>query len=265
MRSLICVILILFAVTPTVAEEAENAGLLPPPGSWASYQVKYKDVSKDAEAETWTVEIRFLDRVKRGDKFCRWIEFQFDRGSKEPTIQVLKLLLPEEELLKGKAPFRELIESYNALFDKDFKSPPNSLQSLSPGDELFLAASRDLQGTCGVYFQALSTRRQFSQRMADDISIDCQKGTITCSEKLTGIVEGLEPELRLRLKASSDANYELWLNDQVPTGFAAGLVKSFRTNYIPELKAPKVIVDSLFSWALIDFGTGAKSKLPDQK
>jgi hypothetical protein len=101
--------LLVVAIVVWVPASAWANGLLyklPADGSSALYEIKMA-VTKPKITGTGTLTLSSVGKAKSGGKDCRWIELSFVismMGQKQ--IITAKLLIPEEDLGKGKNPFK---------------------------------------------------------------------------------------------------------------------------------------------------------------
>lgn len=241
-----------------VHSDEQPAIKLPAAGTWVKYHVNL--TSADGEEESGIVEVRFLDQVEVDNRACRWIEFSVSYPSEEKpeSVEVIKMLLAESELMSGKHPIRQAIRVYGPSIDA--KGRISKLEALQ-GDRLRLQ-----QATVGPYLEALPSRRKFGETSESPLEVDYQRGRIECTKMLKTTTRGLEADERPIWRESWDHDCQFWLQDEVPLGFAKGKFRAYRTQYFFTPPKPPIIVeDGVFEWTLMDFGTGAKSTAPDLK
>lgn len=242
----------------SVHSDEQPAIKLPAAGTWVKYHMNV--TTADGAEKSAVVEVRFLDRVEVENQACRWIEFSISHPSEEKpeTVSVLKMLLPESELLSGKYPIRRAVRFYSPSIDANGKMYHREAVT---GDRLLLQ-----QALIGPYLEALPPRRQFGKVSKSRLDVDYQRGQLNCTSMLKSTTLGLKGDERPIWRESWDHDCQFWLQDEVPLGFARGKFREYRTEYFfTPPKPPLVIEESQSEWTLIDFGTGAKSAVPDLK
>lgn len=225
----------------SAASLAQAEGVIqrvPEDGTWVRYHVAWKIsgdlVNQRQGTGTWT--IRLVGTRTVNDIRCRWIEFEerlsvdgaSDAG--EPTVE--KFLVPEHSLQPGGNPLNDVIRFW--VGSKD--GTPEKLEGPWSGiaESVFLPASKRME-------QGLEPR-----------IVEYQRGKL---ETGPGLIEQAHPTDRRGRQATID--YHLWKHPEVPIGTAAARI---------ELTIP---IDAELRWrwvrelTVLDFGTGAKSSLPE--
>ncbi|HSG72749.1 MAG TPA: hypothetical protein VLA12_20210 [Planctomycetaceae bacterium] len=254
----------------SIPESDADANQLPASGTWVKYQINHTNVFDNEPEKTKTLEIKFLDRVMIDDHPHRWIEFRDNHQSAPDddwTIIVTKYLLPESAVLTKPNPFRLLDKRYQAIGKQtgEWYGGGPQLLTRQEGGRDFEYVLITSNGFHTPLLQGLKSRRKMSRSFDDEKTVPYQRGNVKCTNRLEGTLQGLEPDERAAKLTSWDADYQLWLSDQVPLGIAEGKIRSYRTEYFENPKRNLVIEDSMKEIYLIDFGTGAKSALPDSK
>jgi len=115
-------------VVPTLASQpAEADGIiyrLPKDGTQVLYRVDGSEVDgddgdKESFRGTLTLSSVGVETVK--GKTCRWIEIRHTwqnvtRGDKDDRVRILKCLIPEEHLGKGKTPSKHVLRGWRVAF-----------------------------------------------------------------------------------------------------------------------------------------------------
>lgn len=251
--ALTCILMLLCSVA---AGDEPVQPSLPAPGSWARYHITIQN--DEVQEQSSISEIRFLDRVMENNQPCVWIEFVHWHPTQEQAeyFSVTKYLIPEQELLTGTQPIRRSVR-YHSLEKSDGEV---IRRERNPDRDLRLGHAMS-----GPYLQAILGRRSRGTISPKMVHVDYQLGRLTCTQTLRGSIEELEVAERPHMLQSFDSVCEFRLHDDVPTGFAEAKISKHVTNYLFDPPMDPIIAkEGTLTWTLMDFGTGAKSELPEK-
>lgn len=237
-----CAAAVLLAAAATSARADGLVYQLPADGSWAQYDLE-ATMSGGGEARTadGLVRVASVGRVTENDQPCRWIEVRFEiKDAKRPLeVMVLKVLVPEKNLAKGQDP---LAHAVRAWIKKGQDRPPQELKDPGNIDQgplpLVLAAPmKDQKDLEPVPFDSKKTGKLRSKGVEGKVAFP-MKGP---GGNLQGTVESR-------------------LYDKAPFGTVS-------SHWALELKGPDATksLKASFDLKLADFGTGAKSEMPNEK
>lgn len=250
-------------------ESDADANQLPASGTWVKYQINHTNVFDNEPEKTKTLEIKFLDRVMIDDHPHRWIEFRIDHQSDPDddwSIGIEKLLIPESALLTRPNSFRLMERGYEGIGKRTGEWYGGAPQMLTKQDAKdYVYQIRSANYSMGPFLQGLKSRRKLSRSFDEVKNVPYQRGNLKCTQRLEGTLQGLEPDERKRFLTSWDADYQLWISDEIPLGIAEAKIRRYRIEYFEAPRDNLVIEESKAEIYLIDFGTGAKSALPDSK
>ena len=227
----------LLAIT-IIAHSSVNAdGLLfqlPKDGSWAEFAIDGVATKPDDAEVTLVGKIRLssVGKVQIDGKPCRWIELRTEaKRNDEKYTDIVKMLIPEKNLVRGQDPLKHMLRGW-------------SQDSHTPGGP----RARDLNAAGLEYLRKNSTfllvhgRYDNTPQKLDKTMVESKLGKLEC--------EGVKAmETRGGLKCT----YETRLHDKAPFGVVTH----------------ECIVDFMEKGSLTvklklsDFGTDAKSSLPD--
>ncbi len=237
----LCLGLSLFA--PVVVQANGLVYRLPKDGTWVTYHVNWQLYGPEAEDSegtgTWTMQSVGTEMVD--GKKCRWIEIteQLDARAGEPKQErTVKFLIPETALQSEKDPRKHTIRYWWKMGNNDAKK-------------------HDGQQMSGQTLMFLHGRAESSKEIKLDKTVLYQRGEFKF-EKARLEKEVYRWQHNGKQRAMTFQN-TLWLNEKVPFGTAASKIE---TKFSQE-------DEYLWTWtrklSLNDFGTGAKSVLPDAK
>lgn len=240
-RTLIGVSTVFLMIPP-----ADAGGLiqkLPKDGSWVEYHMEWKlfgPQAADSEGTgTWTMRSVGTEMVD--GKKCRWIEIteQLDATAGEPKFErTYKFLIREKALQSGKDPRKHMIRFW-------WKAGSND------------AKKYDGQQISAMALMFLHGRVESSKEIKLNKTVLYQRGEFKF-EKARSEKEVHRWQHNGAQRAMTFQN-TLWLNEKVPFGTAASKIETkFSEN-------DKYLWTWIRKCSLSDFGTGAKSALPDAK
>ncbi len=88
---------------------------LPQDGAWVEYEVTGSEINPDGSVDEGGDTISDFSSVGTetvDDKKCRWIEFKIDsqKDNRATPTKIFKLLIPEQQLVRGKAPYQHILK-----------------------------------------------------------------------------------------------------------------------------------------------------------
>ncbi|MSR56662.1 MAG: hypothetical protein EXS05_03185 [Planctomycetaceae bacterium] len=118
MRNLACLMVGCVAlVTPAVADE--SARTLPADGTWVRYFATAGVARPDETILHYTYSLVGTKTVN--DQVCRWVEMKTEVRNVAYS-EIVKLLIPERELLEGKTPVKSLVRGWTKMNDDPVQS-----------------------------------------------------------------------------------------------------------------------------------------------
>lgn len=239
-----CAALLLVLFVSSIVRAEGLIYQLPPDGHWASYAIEDTVTDADGTKTTVTGEliVSSVGVETVNGKPCRWIEIAvlFD-GGYDVIDHIDKLLIPEESLQKGKQPLKQVYKLHRQ-YGKDRRilriEDREKLQQLP--DKANTALRMFLHGPYKEW-----------QHVPDEV-IESKLGEQNC--------EGIRAtETTKRRNISDDAEYIIRLHPEAPFGVVQWKVH----RKIERDGQPDGTIDHELT--LSDFGTGAKTALPDEK
>lgn len=242
-RTLMLSLLLALAVT----NHSFGGGLLqklPKDGVWAQYLLEAEAVRGEARRKmpNGVVTIRSVgSTVIEGEK-CRWIELESKADdAKTKAMVVIKVLLREKDLKPGTTSAPRIVRGW--------KKHPSS-KTVKP------VTNKDMIGESGlwVFFGAKSSDEK---RLKKTKVVDYQKGKLKIAAAKTARLDVQLAEIPpndLKL----NARQTVWTHKSIPFGTAV-----LRIGWEARTKARSGKL--FFTFTLQDFGTGAKSALPENK
>lgn len=213
---------------------------LPEDGTWAQYDYDLSvKVNGGREQAEGLIRLASVGRVTEKGQPCRWIEFRIEMKPEKEELEtaIMKLLVPERHLKKGENPLDHVVRGW-VRSDED--KPPKELED--PGKLL-----RRLP-----YLSVLGKPLE-NQRELAATTVRSKLGSLSC-KGVEGTLElRVDGNDRLRMKA------EQRLHSKAPFG-----VVDSHGNF-EFLSGGQVAAKASFDLKLADFGTGAKSEMPEQK
>lgn len=212
---------------------------LPEDGAWVRYHYTYEDDT--GEKFSGKMILRSVGTVVENEKKCRWIEIGYREEGAEQS-GVLKFLFPESELRKGGDPWSHLVRGWMKLDGKKSVEPivGNWREEWSSLASDFPPSLKDVKS------------------VEEEKRVEFQRGQLKCPKGTQGI-------WTVAHKNSADVDfrypveYTVWPHTDVPFGVAAAVRK---TTFITDGEKTG---EATAEMILEDYGTDAKSELPDSK
>ncbi len=239
--------LMLFSPGPMRA--AEPTVELPKDGTWVRYVV---NVRREDTMEEWTSRRRFalVGTVVENERTCRWVESEETRtiNGKEEDRSVVKWLIPEQDLLLAERPMETLIRAWI-----DDVPPIEWKFNVQPD---FPGVSSSADHACGRDVVMFPGPQRKTKPIAEGKVVEFQRGRLEIVEGRTGKHVSTRRAANGR-EGTFELEYTVWNHPAVPLGFAA-------SNQRTMLRLDGIAARTISSeWTLEDFGTDAKSALPD--
>lgn len=240
----------LFLVSSVAANPAPSHadGLidrLPEDGSWVRYHMTMTGslpVEMDAAG---TLTIKSVGEASEGERKCRWLEIEFEAemmGRKEHVV--FKLLVPEANFEKKKGKEPKPADPTGEFVRAWFRESGGEIKEVTPDDPQAHGLSIFLGGP-------LKNRAKLDEPR----TVQYQKGQLTCKAAYTGDLQirhvGAPVGFTQEIKATC------WPHEKVPSGTAASRIEAVMKRDGMEQARFEI------EFILEDFGTGAKSELPD--
>jgi len=242
-RTLIGVSTVLLMIHP-----ANAAGLiqkLPQDGSWITYHMTQTSVRNGVAGTegTGTLTIRSVGAVLEEGKACRWLEFEYrfvDGEGNGNSVEYVKVLIPVENLKRGQEPLDHVVRAWQKFDAK----PAMRVEEKMPvfADDLILAGP-------------LKDRNKAIQPRF----VDYQNGRLELKNVVTGKTDWSGKPSPTAKKLQTTTRHQLWPHEDVPFGVA------FAKQELRMYRDGKHFRSVFRELTLSDFGTGAKSALPDAK
>jgi hypothetical protein len=220
-----------------VSATARADGLLyqlPDDGSWVRFEANYTfkaDGMEEPGQGTGTLTMASVGRVLEGPEPCRWIEFDVrlkDTGPEQVLIR--KLLIPEKYLTKGENPTEHVVRGWAKFNDED-------VQPAVP-----------IHGRWPAYLAGpLQDEKPLEEQL-----VESKLGALKC-EGVTGWIQYTEGDLDMKV------TFGTRLHETAPFG-----VVSSRMQF-EMMREGKVLQTVDATAKLIDYGTDAKTALPEHK
>ena len=220
------------------AADAEDA--VPKSGAWVRYHVLVHHAEGNQQVEQET--LRFLGRATEKGQPCRWIEIQIDdKSGKQPRSYIYKLLIPEQALRESDRPLDHAVRGW--------------VQSDKGRIDPWVRRGQALHNTFGRLLTFLPGCRPQTRPLDEPKVVDYQDGRLICPSGRAG-------QMKVNVAADDDRltwehNYVIWPHEQLPLGVAAANITTSLYRNDALLKSYRIE-----QW-LEDFGTSAKSALPD--
>ncbi len=225
----------LFCGVASFAEAGDHGGLLqklPKDGRWAKYHFQMKVKVPVTQEILGAISLRSVGRVTKNGEPCRWIEMQMDVVENDRTrTSLFKILVQEKAFRSGT------------------KTSPHVLRGWGPGGVQL--SDSDINGS-GVLNYLLGRRLAKKKPLKVSKVIDFQRGQLK-------IAAGTVGQMPLGRNDNTVVTQRLWSHQTVPFGVAA-------MEYRVVVKDRKTVATEMsMEFTLQDYGTGAKSLLPDKR
>lgn len=265
MRS--CVLCLVLVTSVSLLAEEPTEHVLPPPGSWVTYQVTQPEIEKlhpGALTEMF-LTVRLMGKEKYQGELCRWIEFDWEtRGSLKRQRQAKRFLIPEKSLLENKSALFDIKTAFHAESTMKNAGRQNSIpltnivqQELT--EKYFEGLEEDDYVELLFFppFQQTLTKKEFPQE------IETARSTLRCQTCLSGtdketvIVDDPDRELD---RYEKQVKMTLFQHPDVPFGIAGANFEYWEfgwTKSTNEKSGGKSLPD--VHWRVHDYGTDARS------
>lgn len=230
-----------FLITTTPALAGGLIQKLPKDGAWIRYTITFKQTGPYERESTLDATLKLVGTTMHGGEKCRWVEWKniLSDGGKAST-SILKLLIREADLKAGAKPVVRIIRAFH-------RDPRGNVVEWKQDQ-----VSQSTHGT--LMFGAIKKPKTIKSAR----TIEYQKGKLKITSAVTG-----EIALKWPGKLPADARHvvtrTIWKHKSVP--FGAAVVEMKRQFFLKD----KVTATTTTTHVVQDFGTGAKSALPDKK
>ena len=229
----------------------ESTAKLPADGWWARYFVSMKrDGNNDEQTMKRTYSL--VGTATESDITCRWVEMKtVSMAGEKERIEVVKFLIPEQDLLESDQPLVRLVRCWSKTDDGMAKAlsfdPPRG-DGVNP---------QSAEGRFGKELFVFPGIRQKAEMVDKPKVVEYQQGRLT-------VAQGREGKRVSKVVGSPRAqglafvlDYTIWTDPAVAPGFAAA-----KTRYATMIN-DVVRTARNDEWTIEDFGTDAKSELPE--
>lgn len=245
-RKLLLPLLLVGLATPSAFAGGGFLQKLPKDGTWVEYNIEMKTDGPQMQDMTGTMKLKSVGSATENGEKYRWFEIEFkgeSNGMKQNAV--IKALIREKELKAGAKDGIKILRGWQQTTDGGKKMDPKELS------ETELSAN----GPIGFFFGTKLTK---TKKVKQAKEIQYQKGKLKLTEATTG-------ELNLKLNENTPKGFKqkvkqtIWKHKSVPTGTAALEVQMEVHN------KDKLLMKMRMMCNVQDYGTGAKSSLPDKK
>lgn len=247
-------LVVALVASPAATSAEDERSSAPEVGAW----VKYYIVSVDSGAQEWnnTLTIRYLDRVTENGETCRWIEFDGvpPRAPSADRPFIWKVLIPESRISTDANPIRHSLR----LWVKADDMLPERLEVTAQ-----VRAFEVADIFIGPYLTFLPATQQHASVVELPRTVEYQDGRLQCESACAGSHKAGYHSSVGDYRIDWTIDQTLWLHDQLRQGFASAKLKwTMRIIGDDGIVRETQLRNSQELWVL-DFGTGAKSALPD--
>jgi len=233
------------AIVLTLSSSIQAGGLierLPKDGSWTKFNLEFLVEIPQNMNQTGTLTVRSVGRVTEKGKKYRWveIEFQLERNGKKEK-KVIKLLVAEKDIMPGAKKSPEILRGWKKNADRDPVELTDAEKQSSGEAAFFLSGP-------------LKNQKTLKKKQV----IDFQKGRLKIPSGITGKAD-FKIGSNGPAGVKSDITQSIWTHKSVPFGTAMLIMKMEVT-----LK-DQLAIKAIMTFTVQDYGTGAKSVLPDKK
>lgn len=250
MRFLKTALLLLLAVAIPASTTFAAGGFLqklPKDGTWVKYNLEAKVGQAPMAEMTGTITFRSVGKVVENGEAFRWIEMEFEgEQNGKQKHQVMKVLVREKDLRPGAETPLKVLRGWNQFLVEGAKQPPKEFSELE----------RSANGPVAFYFRVPLKDAKSIKRARQ---IFYQKGRFDLATAHAGAGDITLMNDNAPADVKYAARYTVWSHKSVPTGTAAMEIE------LKMSRKDKVIVKMTMKFDLQDYGTGAKSALPDKK
>lgn len=230
----------------SVASTAQAGGLihtLPADGSWVKYSMSMKNVGATMIEASGTLTVRTVGTVTENGEKCRWIELEsLTTQDGKQKSGVMKLLIREKDFAADAIAAPTILRGWK-------KSSEKAIAGIDENDKAEKSSSTMFFGKAGTNVKPLKQEK----------IIDHQKGKLTIASGLTGELK-FDPTGGKKLKGIEFNTIQShWTHKSLPFGTGAmELVMKVNFN-------GATVSTMTMKFTMLDYGTGAKSVLPDKK
>lgn len=227
------------------AQAAAIIQSLPKDGSWAKFHLEITNDRQANQNMLGTMTIRSVGTVMENGEKCRWLEMQME-GEQDGKKQknVMKFLVRERDLKAGAKGNVSILRGWQK----------NSLQ----GDVKELSHDEKApNGPLSIFF---GRTVKSSEKLKKEKVIDYQKGRLRIAEGTKSKLDFAPPgNPNVNLKIKYDVTLTTWPHKSIPFGTAAAGIS------MQVIVNNNVSLTTTMKLTMEDYGTGAKSALPDKK
>jgi len=244
--------LLLLGLTGNSLVPAEEVpAKLPKDGWWVRYYVITK---REVTNEEWTMirTYSLVGTTTENDQKSRWVEMKSVQtiNGKEQT-DIIKFLVPEKELLEGERPLESLVRAWRRIDDGEVEeqkfNQPLGVRGFSGGADFYF----------GHDVSIFPGAQRSSKPVDEKKVVNYQQGRLELAEGRVG------KRLAKRRAITADVEYTIlhdlttWSAPVLAPAFAAASMRIV----LSENGKPRPM--QAIEYAVEDFGTGAKSALPE--
>lgn len=231
----------------------EPAARLPENGWWVRYSVTTKqDRDGNTDESTFKRTYSLTGTVAENGEKCRWVEMK-SAGSVagQERIQIAKLLVSEKDLLENEKPLSGLLRGWRKI-DGGAVTPVkvDAPQAVNP-----LSAKQFYEKEMLIF----PGMRQKSEIIDKQKTVEYQQGRLEMTQGRTGKIERKSNGALRGRNQNMTSNFEftVWTDPVIELGFAAANIRNTTSvdNVVRSSRDDE--------WVIEDFGTDAKSELPE--
>ncbi|MSR56843.1 MAG: hypothetical protein EXS05_04130 [Planctomycetaceae bacterium] len=226
----------------------EAAPGLPKDGTWVRYfGTMRREGTTDETALKRTYSL--VGTKTENGQVCRWVEMKdVHQVNHKEEPNIFKFLIPEKDLLENKKPLESLVRAWGKFNDGDVQELKFNSPDGLPGDP---------HSRFGWHLVIFPGPRQQAETLKESRVVDYQHGRLEIPDARLGRYRAMRRArgANFNFTLSMDSTY--WCHSDVPLGVAAWKSRL-------ELRQDDMVRPSTqFEFVLEDFGTNAKSALPD--
>jgi hypothetical protein len=258
--------------SPTPGRCDEPEFKLPKDGSW----VRYEPISDREEKplgrpvsgslrRVLTVTVSLVGTVVEDGMQCRWLEIKTvsvdaheyaeSKEKAEAQGRVEKFLIPEKDLISSQKPFENVRRIWDTLPGRTEVRQMKFPNMQYRADHL-----------ARFWFWTPGMLKDTKPAPNEAKDVEYKKGKLQNAEAQSGqrdtLVGAISPNGRDNRRSFVES-FTVWMHPDVPIGFAEARFESQQVDREDETK--KIGTPSAFSYRIQDFGSDAKSELPDNK
>jgi hypothetical protein len=229
----------------------ERPASLPADGCWVRYFVTMNREGSDNET-TMKRTYALVGTTTENEQKCRWVEMKtVQEMERKEQIDVVKFLIPEKALLEREKPLESLLRAWRkidggAIEEQKFNQPLGAAGMVASAD---FAWGRDM-----VIFPGPLRR---TMAVKEDKVVEYQQGRLEIGEGRTGRHVVTRQALSVVRRYTITFDFTVWNHPGVALGFAAAKTRlEFLVDDVARFAETS-------EWVIEDFGTDAKTELPD--